>query len=443
MAGSREQVRQWCLLFMARAFCQGTRLLLGALLPVIAEPSWTVQEKGQLLGVFSMGYMLLQVTGGSLADSVGGKSPLLLALVVTGVMLLVSATAPEEDYLDWLAACQLLMGLVQGVTYPADCSLRSRWTDAECRAVASAVCELGSPTGAFLAVTLGPLLGGYLGWRNTFIVYGLATLAASLVFALLCQSCPAEDSARKELSIDEDAEATAGIADESSEMLWTLRLGILRHASTWALFFAHSVFNISKYFVFNWMPTFFVEVLEVSLQRAGTYLLVPVLIEALGSLYVGARNAAHERQSGRLSDSQRTKARRNHSSGAFILTGLCVMGCGWPMLQNVGAITLLIAMESASTSFHAGGFRPNYMDVTQLHSGFVAGVGNTLATFATFAGAIGVGNAISSFGWSSAFVLVFAMNWCGAFVFNTWASGASRDTKVPSRVHLPALGKHI
>jgi MFS transporter, ACS family, solute carrier family 17 (sodium-dependent inorganic phosphate cotransporter), other len=97
-----------------------------------------------VLSSFFVGYLLLQVAGGLLADRFGGK-----AVLGAGVLLwsLFTVLTPPAAYLGLTALIitRVLMGMGEAVTFPSIYTLYSRWVPLAERARAVALANSGIP----------------------------------------------------------------------------------------------------------------------------------------------------------------------------------------------------------------------------------------------------------------------------------------------------------
>ena len=79
---------------------------------------WTQSQQGLLKSAFFIGYVLLQVHGGSLAEKFGTKIVLGLCILSTSVLTLLTPLAATWNF--WaLFAIRLLIGLAESVTFPS------------------------------------------------------------------------------------------------------------------------------------------------------------------------------------------------------------------------------------------------------------------------------------------------------------------------------------
>ncbi|OLP86548.1 hypothetical protein AK812_SmicGene32310 [Symbiodinium microadriaticum] len=115
------------MLFGCRLVCQANRILFGALLPAIRQDlQLSDSEAGSLLSAFASGYMLTQILGGTLADRVGGKWILQLAICAVSMGSIVAPIALQQGF--WATYCTyFLMGFLEGPSFPATGSMLSKW----------------------------------------------------------------------------------------------------------------------------------------------------------------------------------------------------------------------------------------------------------------------------------------------------------------------------
>ena len=79
--------------------------------------------------------------------------------------------------------------------------------------------------------------------------------------------------------------------------------------------------------------------------------------------------------------------------------------------------TIWFTVANGFAAFHPSGFKTNYMDVARHNSGALSGVGNTVATAASYLMPIVVDRLRISRGWPSVFVVVVIINIAAATFF--------------------------
>lgn len=79
---------------------------------------WDTLLQGYLKSSFFLGYVLLQIPGGTLAEKYGTKKVLGLALFITSVLTLL--TPMTANWNVWaLIVMRIFMGIFEAVTYPS------------------------------------------------------------------------------------------------------------------------------------------------------------------------------------------------------------------------------------------------------------------------------------------------------------------------------------
>merc|ERR1712039_187967 len=84
----------------------------------------------------------------------------------------------------------------------------------------------------------------------------------------------------------------------------------------------------------------------------------------------------------------------------------------------MGTACLTVAM--AFVGLHPSGFKANYMDLSQHSTGLLSGLGNTVASMASFVGPVVVGEILARYkSWTLVFAVVGLVQVVAAVVFGT------------------------
>lgn len=145
-----------------------------------------------------------------------------------------------------------------------------------------------------------------------------------------------------------------------------------------AVMLQHMVFNGAKYFLSDWMPTYYDSVFKIPPHDASYYLLTAEFVGVVAQLSVG-----------KLEHAVRTKhdlsilaSRRLFSAAGFGWIALVFVLMA--MFPSPGLQCVWLSMATMSNAAHSAGFKSNYLDLTQTHQGLLMGAGNTVATLITF-----------------------------------------------------------
>jgi sugar phosphate permease len=145
--------------------------------------------KGRAAGIFFLGYVLLQATGGHLAGRWSAKKLISLCLVFWGICAMgcgLAKTFPQFE------AARFLLGVAESSVFPATVVLLANWFPRAERARANALWNLCQPLAvAGSAPVSGWLLGAY-GWQTMLILEGVLPFVWLPIWWLFISDHPRE-----------------------------------------------------------------------------------------------------------------------------------------------------------------------------------------------------------------------------------------------------------
>jgi len=361
--------------------------------------AWTETTKGFVLSSFFIGYMLLQVVSGTLANKYGGK--LVLGIAVLWWSLFTVLTPPAASLsLPALIGARIALGLGEAAVFPASVNMVGRWVPPayHTRAVALFTSALSIGTVVSLPVT-GWLVREYR-WPMPFYVFGFVGFLWVIAwFAGVGHG----------RGVEADAEPV-----ERRSIPWRQ---ILRTPAVWAIVVNHFCGNWSLYVLLAWLPSYFKSTFGVSLTNAGVLAAAPWLVSfAMGNV---AGNIADRMINGGRSVTFVRKLLQATSllgTAAFLLL---VQTASSPLVG-----VLLMCGATGMWALCAGGFSPNGFDVAPRYADVIWGISNT---FATLPGIVGV--AVTGWlvdrtgGYAAPFLVTAGVAVAGALVFLGFGSG--------------------
>ncbi|GFU17314.1 inorganic phosphate cotransporter, partial [Nephila pilipes] len=133
------------------------------------EFDWDSKQQGYVLGAGFFGYLVIQVFGGKVADTVGAKSPLVVSNILMGLLTFISPFAAWWNIYALLAV-QFVRGLSQGFVTPCVYRMMSNWFPKHERGFLSTLVVCGFAFGAMIGgVVTGWLCDiPHLGWPSAF-----------------------------------------------------------------------------------------------------------------------------------------------------------------------------------------------------------------------------------------------------------------------------------
>jgi sugar phosphate permease len=239
---------------------------------------------GTVLSFWNLGYALMQIPSGWLADRLGSRIALTLFALLWSV--LTGLTGLATGFYS-LAVLWTLMGVAQAGIFPCTTKAIRRWFPAERRASATGM--LASCMG--LGGALAPLLTGYvltaLAWRWVFFLYAVPGIVWAALFYLWVREAPAQPPTVTEAGVEDgggttDVAATPVIADEGP--VWSRLLG---SGSMWLLCAQQFLRAAAMVFFASWFPTFLRESRGATLVQSGQLTTLAGAGAVLGSLLGG------------------------------------------------------------------------------------------------------------------------------------------------------------
>jgi len=238
-------------------------------------------EAGLAGGVFYIGYLLLQIPGGILAERFDVKKLIVGLSIAWGV--LAAATGLVQD-LPQLLVLRFLLGLAEGAVWPAILVMLARWfTDRE-RATANSVWLLCLPLSF---VIMGPVSGLVLGatsWRWLFIIEGVpAALFASVVLAV---SAAKPQSARWLPRAERD-HILLGQAEAGERVKVTGYRQAILHPQVLLLSAVYLFWLLGAVGFFTWVPAIMKQISSAGVTATGFLSALPYVTALIGLLVIG------------------------------------------------------------------------------------------------------------------------------------------------------------
>ena len=179
-------------------------------------------QLGVVLSYFGFGYLLGSLCGGFLADRLGTRTVWLLAGVLWSLLEIATAWAGElgmalfgGSAIMGFAVMRVLFGVAEGPAYALMNKAIAHWAPDNERGIALGIGLLSTQVGALLTapVAVGLLLLTH-DWRVMFILLGMFSLAAMLLFARTFTDTPEQQprvsASERKLIMQGQAESAAG-----------------------------------------------------------------------------------------------------------------------------------------------------------------------------------------------------------------------------------------
>lgn len=106
---------------------------------------WSQQLQGMILSSFYVGYVLLHVPGGVLAEKIGGKPVIVGALVISGILSIATPLIVHTGGATALIVLRITLGIVQAGFFPAVAMMLSAWVPCDERGRIGSLVYCGLP----------------------------------------------------------------------------------------------------------------------------------------------------------------------------------------------------------------------------------------------------------------------------------------------------------
>lgn len=262
------------------------RMAINMTIPFIREELHVGPERiGWILSAFFLGYSLFQIPGGMLADRIGPRKVLLVALAWWSVF---TALTGMVGGLASMLVVRFLFGVGEGIFPAAVWKVIGNWFSKKNRGTANAAILSSVAFGPAISSLLLAWLLPILGWRTSFYVLGGAGVLCVVVAWLYITNSIHEHPgvSREELEeFERDSLSQAANAEQTLEKASFADL--LRSPAIWVLFFVALIYNLTMYGWLNWLPTYLLEVKKLSLQKTGFVGALPFLAGGIGCVLAG------------------------------------------------------------------------------------------------------------------------------------------------------------
>jgi ACS family sodium-dependent inorganic phosphate cotransporter len=408
--------RRYALVFLAFLsvfICYIDRVNISvAIIPMSEDLGWSLQTQGLVLSSFFVGYLLLQVVGGRLADRYGGKMVLGVGVLVWSLFTVLTPPAAFMG-IGFLILARICMGMGEAVTFPSIYSIYARWVPAGERAKAVAFSSSGIPLGTVFALIVTPMIVDRYGWEWAFYLFGGVGVVWFALWQRSMTSAPAEHasvSAEELAIISADAAPQAGVGP----VPWR---EFLTHRPVWAIIVAHFCANWSLYVLLSWLPTYVNKGLGVDYAAVGWYTMIPHLA-LFFSLNV-AGNVADRLIAGGM-EVGRVRKLMQTISFASIATALLIVA----QVETAWMAIAVMSVGNALGACGVGGYGVNHLDIGPKYSGTLMGITNTAGTIPGIVGVYVSGLILELTGsWALVFQVAAGVTLFGMVFYLLFASG--------------------
>lgn len=372
----------FCGLMAGLSYCDRVNMSV-AVVTMQQEFKWKDSDKGTVLGSFFWGYLVSQTWGATLAHRFGGKNVLGVAAILWSLLTVVVPSLASKS-IQPLVCGRVLLGIAEGVTFPAAYYLLRQYVNQDSRSRAIAVLSIGTLCGAIFSFISSPLLIEYYGWPMVFYFFGglVGPVFVLLWFAVLPSKPTGADLLGSGSSKDEDEGDVPQSASQPTDYMVMAQDPLILSICT-----CHFTHNLCHYSLAAFFPSFLHDKLDIT---GGS-----LAISSLPWFFQGASVFVSSLISDGLISKgyERSFVRRLFTVGAFSVAGMSMIGVGAlsTLDANLPKLSILILLSFAlagNGSSTAAGFEAVKLDLAKSPNAAsrLQSLSNSIATLAGILG---------------------------------------------------------
>ncbi|CAB0029541.1 unnamed protein product [Trichogramma brassicae] len=337
-----------------------------------ATYDWDEYTQGIILSSFYWGYVVTQLPGALLAEKWGAKHVTGFGILVTGVLTVGIPVAVQWGGSTALIIVRILMGLCEGVTFPALNIMLARWTPLSERSKTGSFVYAGAPLGTVFATTIAGLLLKHADWPVVFYFFGGCSVAWWLFWIGCCYDSPRQHPyISDEEAVYLYAELSEHVHERPPPVPWR---HFIASMPMWALIAVTIGHEWGFYTVSMGLPKYMSSVLHFDVEDNGYLSSLPYVGMWLCSLIMSC--AADKLIGSRVLSI--TATRKLGTSVAALGPGLFILGAAYTRCDRVAAVIMFTLMVTLLGS-GIPSLKVNALDLSPNYAGTVMAVSNGAA----------------------------------------------------------------
>lgn len=288
------------------------------------EMGLTTVQLGLVFSAFAYPYAAMQIVGGWLADKFGPKLVLTVLSLIWGVATLATGFAGSVTM---LVLMRFALGIGEGGAFPTATRAFTYWMPVAERGFAQGITHSFARLGGAVTPPLVLAVVATGGWRDAFILLGIASLAWTVLYLFVFTNSPEQN---RRITPEETTEIgyRAGDCDRAKHAATPWRKLIRR---MWLVTFVDFCYGWLLWVYLTWLPSYLRESRGFNLKQLALFTALPLLAGVVGDTLGGVVSDKLFKITGRL---------------RFARCAVLVVGMG-------GSLVFLVPMVSATNPLTA------------------------------------------------------------------------------------------
>lgn len=248
--------------------------------PISADLHLDKAQLGGVLGAFGLAYALFEIPMGLMGDKLGVRR--VLAQIVVAWSFFTALTGAAWNLTSmWII--RFLFGAGEAGCFPNLTRMLSQWLPRHERIRAQALMWASTRWGGAITPPLALLGITLVGWRWSFVAFGLIGVVWAFVFLRYFREKPQDHPGVNDAELALLRDAQTALTEEAPEP-W---LQVLLRPRTLMLMVQYFCWSYIWYFFVTWLPTYLQEAHGQSPAQTAGLSVLPLLFGGLGSLTSG------------------------------------------------------------------------------------------------------------------------------------------------------------
>ncbi|PHR20235.1 MAG: hypothetical protein COA41_05755 [Sphingopyxis sp.] len=254
--------------------CYIDRVLISlAAIEMKDELGWSDTDKGLVLSSFFIGYLIMQILGGILANRFGGRNVLFWAVMIWSAFTVLTPPAAQLSF-STLIFTRFMVGFGEGAAFPSVYNLISGWMRKDEISSSIAFMTASSSAGTIFALLVAGKIIAIYGWPSVFFIFGGLGFLWGVFWLWLIPSRP------------QPAEEQVIPAKKISKSPTPWKL-LLTHPAVLCLYVIAMAGAMISFTLVTWMPSYFADTFGMSAAEAGVYSLMPFVMLTFSTIAAG------------------------------------------------------------------------------------------------------------------------------------------------------------
>lgn len=315
-----------------------------------------------------------------IAEKFGGKYTLGLGILFNAIFTLLTPLGVQYGEATALVALRVLVGLAQGVAYPALSVMLAQWVPIEERSKAGSLVYAGAPLGTVFATVVSGLLLRYSasGWPTVFYFFGAFSVLWFVLWMIFCYNDPQDHPFISDAEVKFLQEQLSQHKHKKPPAVpWS---HVLCSMPVWALVAAMTGHATQFLCMISDLPKYMSSVMKFSIENNGYLSSLPYLCMWFGSILT-SWCADWLIASGRMST---TNVRKLGNTVASVGPAVFTVAASYAGCDRV-LVVVMIALSMTLMGAALPSMKVNGLDLSPNYAGSLMALTNGIGTLAGIA----------------------------------------------------------